>query len=90
MDGVLLIDKSAGMTSHDVVNGVRRGLGGRKGPKVGHAGTLDPFATGLLLVLVGIGAVVALRREPVDRAYAQAVAGGYLWHEFGDTMLFLP
>jgi tRNA pseudouridine55 synthase len=50
-DGVLLIDKPAGMTSHDVVAGVRRSLG--RGAKVGHAGTLDPFATGLLLVLVG-------------------------------------
>lgn len=53
MDGVLLIDKPAGMTSHDVVNGVRRSTGGRKGPKIGHAGTLDPFATGLLIVLLG-------------------------------------
>jgi tRNA pseudouridine55 synthase len=53
MDGVFLIDKPAGKTSHDVVAAVRRELGGRKGPKVGHAGTLDPFATGLLLVLVG-------------------------------------
>ena len=50
-DGVLLIDKPAGKTSHDVVAGVRRGL--PRGTKVGHAGTLDPFATGLLLVLVG-------------------------------------
>ncbi len=53
MDGVLLIDKPAGKTSHDVVAAVRRELGGRRGPRVGHAGTLDPFATGLLLVLVG-------------------------------------
>jgi tRNA pseudouridine55 synthase len=51
MDGVILYDKAPGMTSHDVVAEVRRRLG--KGPKVGHAGTLDPFATGLLLVLVG-------------------------------------
>jgi tRNA pseudouridine55 synthase len=51
MDGVILYDKPAGVTSHDVVATVRRGLG--KGPKVGHAGTLDPFATGLLLILVG-------------------------------------
>jgi tRNA pseudouridine55 synthase len=50
MDGVLLIDKPAGATSHDVVAAVRRALGG---VKTGHAGTLDPFATGLLLVLVG-------------------------------------
>jgi tRNA pseudouridine55 synthase len=51
-DGVLLVDKPAGATSHDVVARVRRSLGGR-GVKVGHAGTLDPFATGLLLVLIG-------------------------------------
>ena len=53
MDAVLLVDKPSGKTSHDVVSGVRRALGGRKAAKVGHAGTLDPFATGLLLVLVG-------------------------------------
>ena len=51
MDGALLIDKPAGPTSHDIVAGVRRGL--PKGTKVGHAGTLDPFATGLLIVLTG-------------------------------------
>jgi tRNA pseudouridine55 synthase len=50
-DGLILVDKPAGVTSHDVVAGVRRRLG--RGVKVGHAGTLDPFATGLLLVLVG-------------------------------------
>ena len=49
--GVILYPKPAGITSHDVVARVRRHLG--KGVKVGHAGTLDPFATGLLLVLVG-------------------------------------
>ena len=51
MDGVLLRAKPAGVTSHDVVAEVRRSLPHRT--KVGHAGTLDPFATGLLLVLVG-------------------------------------
>jgi len=50
MDGVLLIDKPAGITSHDVVAAVRRSLGGAK---TGHAGTLDPFATGMLLILLG-------------------------------------
>src|SRR3954465_8410186 len=50
MDGVLLVDKPAGKTSHDIVAAVRREHGGAK---VGHAGTLDPFATGLLLVLLG-------------------------------------
>ena len=53
--GVILYAKPAGVTSHDVVARVRRELRERTGErhKVGHAGTLDPFATGLLLVLVG-------------------------------------
>ena len=51
MTGVVLFDKPAGVTSHDVVAQTRRRF--PKGTKVGHAGTLDPFATGLLLVLVG-------------------------------------
>lgn len=46
---VLLFDKPAGITSHDVVEQVRR----ERGVKAGHAGTLDPFATGLLLILLG-------------------------------------
>lgn len=50
MTGVLLVDKPAGPTSHDVVARVRRE---RDGVKAGHAGTLDPFATGLLIVLLG-------------------------------------
>jgi tRNA pseudouridine55 synthase len=50
VNGVLLIDKPVGITSHDVVAAVRHALGG---VKTGHAGTLDPFASGLLLVLVG-------------------------------------
>jgi tRNA pseudouridine55 synthase len=50
MDGIILADKPAGKTSHDVVASLRRELGGAR---TGHAGTLDPFATGLLIVLVG-------------------------------------
>ena len=49
--GVILYDKPAGITSHDAVARTRRRLG--RGIRVGHAGTLDPFATGLLLILVG-------------------------------------
>jgi tRNA pseudouridine55 synthase len=52
MDGFIVVDKPAGMTSHDVVNAVRR-LTGLK--KVGHTGTLDPFATGVLPVALGEG-----------------------------------
>src|SRR3989338_5135936 len=50
MDGILVVDKPQGMTSHDVVDIVRRLYGTRK---VGHAGTLDPMATGVLIVLIG-------------------------------------
>jgi tRNA pseudouridine55 synthase len=50
IDGVLLIDKPVGITSHDAIARVRRSLAGAK---TGHAGTLDPFASGLLVVLVG-------------------------------------
>ena len=49
-DGVLLINKHAGVTSHDIVGMVRRLYGTRA---VGHAGTLDPMATGVLVVLLG-------------------------------------
>ncbi|MFM8945630.1 MAG: tRNA pseudouridine(55) synthase TruB, partial [Actinomycetota bacterium] len=55
--GLLVIDKPAGITSHDVVDRVRRRLGERR---VGHAGTLDPDATGVLLV--GVGAATRLVR----------------------------
>ena len=50
LGGVLCVDKPLGITSHDVVNRVRRVAGVRR---VGHAGTLDPLATGVLLVAVG-------------------------------------
>ena len=56
ISGVLLIDKHAGVTSHDIVNKVRRAYGTRR---VGHTGTLDPLATGLLVVLVGRAAKAA-------------------------------
>ncbi|MBE9537302.1 MAG: tRNA pseudouridine(55) synthase TruB [Proteobacteria bacterium] len=52
LSGILLIDKPEGITSHGVVSKVRRALNMKK---VGHAGTLDPFATGLLVILVGEG-----------------------------------
>ena len=49
-EGLLLVDKPAGMTSHDVVMIVRRVYGEKS---IGHLGTLDPFATGLLILLIG-------------------------------------
>jgi len=58
MQGILLVDKPAGWTSHDVVNYVRKVVALHEGKKpkntkVGHTGTLDPFATGLLVLLIG-------------------------------------
>jgi tRNA pseudouridine55 synthase len=66
MDGVLPIDKPVGLTSHDVVARVRRALGG---VKTGHAGTLDPFASGLLLVLVGRATRIQSRLMELPKRY---------------------
>ena len=57
VDGVLVVDKAAGMTSHDVVSRARRALGTRR---VGHVGTLDPMATGVLPLVVGRATRLAL------------------------------
>jgi tRNA pseudouridine55 synthase len=68
LDGILLIDKPAGFTSHDVVARVRRGLRPAV-KKVGHAGTLDPFATGLLIVLSGRATTIASCLVGLDKRY---------------------
>ena len=81
MDGVLLIDKPRGLTSHDVVDAVRRSLGG---PRTGHAGTLDPFATGLLLVLVGRATKAQSRLMRLPKRY-EAVARLGARSSTGDT-----
>ncbi len=66
-DGVLLVDKAPGMTSHDVVALVRRRLQIRK---VGHCGTLDPIATGLLLLTLGRGTKIQDLLMSEDKEYA--------------------
>ena len=50
MNGIIVLDKPGGMTSHDVVDSIRRIV---KDARVGHAGTLDPNATGILIILLG-------------------------------------
>jgi tRNA pseudouridine55 synthase len=74
-DGVLLVDKPAGVTSHDVVARVRRTFA--RGTKVGHAGTLDPFATGLLVVLLGRATRVQRFLMALPKAYEVEVRLGY-------------
>src|SRR5271166_4854861 len=72
-DGVLLIDKASGMTSHDVVAIVRNRLATQK---VGHCGTLDPFATGLLLVVVGRGTKIQDLLMSEDKEYVGTIKLG--------------
>jgi tRNA pseudouridine55 synthase len=74
MDGVLIIDKPVGWTSHDVVARVRRVLGERR---VGHTGTLDPFATGVLVVLVGRATRLAQFLAGAEKEYDALVRFGY-------------
>jgi tRNA pseudouridine55 synthase len=72
-DGVLLVDKAAGMTSHDVVALVRRRLSIKK---VGHCGTLDPLATGLLLLTLGRGTKIQDLLMSEDKEYAGTMTLG--------------
>lgn len=72
MNGILLVDKPADWTSFDVVakvRGIVRQATGLKRPKVGHAGTLDPLATGLLVVLVGDYCKRAQEFSKLDKTY---------------------
>ena len=74
MDGVLIIDKPAGMTSHDVVARVRKTIGERR---VGHTGTLDPFATGVLVLLVGRATRIAQFLSGAEKEYEAVIRLGY-------------
>ena len=72
-DGVLLVDKAEGMTSHDVVALIRRKL---EIKKVGHCGTLDPIATGLLLLTLGRGTKIQDLLMSEDKEYAGTLTLG--------------
>jgi tRNA pseudouridine55 synthase len=72
-EGLLLVDKPAGPTSHDVVVWVRRAL---RSTRVGHAGTLDPFATGLLLLLMGRATRLAEYVSALDKTYVATLRLG--------------
>jgi len=73
MDGILVVAKEPGFTSHDVVALVRRLSGTRK---AGHGGTLDPFASGVLPVFLGLGTRVVEYHMADDKAYRATVCFG--------------
>ena len=73
MDGILIIDKPAGLTSHDVVAWVRRTL---KTKRVGHTGTLDPFATGVMVILVGRATRLAQFLDKDEKEYEAVIEFG--------------
>jgi len=73
LDGAILIDKPSGPTSHDVVDAIRRKFGIKK---VGHCGTLDPAATGLLIIVLGRGTKLSERLMGDDKVYEGTIKLG--------------
>jgi tRNA pseudouridine55 synthase len=73
LDGAILIDKPSGPTSHDVVDAIRRKFGIKK---VGHCGTLDPAATGLLIIVLGRGTKLSEKLMGDDKVYEGAMRFG--------------
>src|SRR5438128_3917132 len=74
VNGALIIDKPAGNTSHDVVARVRKIIGNGR---VGHTGTLDPFATGVLILLVGRATRLAQFLSGAEKEYEAVIRFGY-------------
>jgi len=74
LNGILLINKPAGITSHDVVDFVRRRFGVRK---VGHGGTLDPLATGLLIIMIGRATKLSQKIIGLDKTYFAEMTLGF-------------
>jgi tRNA pseudouridine55 synthase len=74
MIGALIVDKPEGPTSHDIINSIRRAAGTRR---VGHIGTLDPFATGVLVVLVGQATRLSQFLTGLDKEYTAVVRLGF-------------
>jgi len=90
LDGALLIDKPAGPTSHDVVDAIRREFGIKK---VGHCGTLDPNATGLLILVLGRGTKLSERLMSDDKVYEGGIKFGETTNSFdadGELIASLP
>src|SRR5207237_1497146 len=73
LDGAILIDKPAGPTSHDVMDAIRRHFGIKK---VGQCGTLDPNATGLLIIVLGRGTKLSEKLMSDDKGYVGTMKFG--------------
>jgi tRNA pseudouridine55 synthase len=90
LDGALLIDKPAGPTSHDVVDLIRRNFGIKK---VGHCGTLDPAATGLLIIVLGKGTKLSEKLMADDKVYEGSMKFGATTSSYdadGDVITTAP
>jgi len=90
LDGAILIDKPAGPTSHDVVAAIRRHFGIKK---VGHCGTLDPNATGLLIIVLGRGTKLSEKLMSDDKVYEGAMKFGETTNSYdadGELVASLP
>lgn len=90
LDGAILIDKPAGPTSHDVVDAVRRNF---KIKKVGHCGTLDPNATGLLIIVLGRGTKLSEKLMSDDKVYQGTMKFGESTSSYdaeGELLASLP
>jgi len=90
LDGALLIDKPAGPTSHDVVDAIRRQFGIKK---VGHCGTLDPNATGLLIIVLGRGTKLSEKLMSDDKVYEGTIKFGEATNSYdadGELVSSLP
>ena len=86
LDGAILIDKPAGPTSHDVVDAIRRKFGIKK---VGHCGTLDPNATGLLIIVLGRGTKLSEKLMGDDKVYEGTIKFGVTTNSYdtdGETL----
>lgn len=82
MDGFLFIDKPIGMTSHDVVAKIKRKF---KFDKVGHTGTLDPFASGLLILCIGKATKLAYLFSDLDKVYEGCIVFGQHYDTYDTT-----
>src|SRR5678816_4072551 len=90
LDGAILVDKPSGPTSHDIVDAIRRQFGLKK---VGHCGTLDPAASGLLIIVLGRGTKLSEKLMSDDKVYEGTIKFGESTNSYdadGELVASLP